>query len=463
MKQKIEQINSEMALEYGLVEGEEVSYSQVRDAIRNPENFAKRIETSEVEISEGVKLSDRSVELGGGDFTNIYDLNFDSSDPTLNVQIITRKHPLYAHRLFVNEQNNPSDIDRPVACINGSFFFLQDEKLVETPTEIIYNLNIRDGKVLGLPAVDRPALLVNKEGRIQASELKASGTIRIGSKEVSWVGGEPIVHRKVGQEKKVYSGQTVLFNSACCTIQYENQKDKTSLRKLRQDLNHTPIGNDVVDIVVNADEQGNLSVSSVKHGGGSDFFEGNFILQMKSNEAKDIEVGDVVDPKTVSDFDLHEVNSAMTTGPSVASFQSHSDHEINNDPSLGTFPPFASNARYARSVMYEDRNGRIHMVVFDAVPRSEHMKGVTPYEAAKNIPEDAKWSVFLDGGQSSRVTFESIDPNTGSSKIDARGNKQYVRLHKLDKKSQMAGVDDRFLWTTRGRPLSSMIALYRRK
>ena len=464
MKQRIEQINSEMARGQGLVEGEEVSYADIRDAIRNPENFAKRIESSDVEISDGVSLSSRSVELGEGAFTNVYDLSFDNTDPALNARIITRQHPLYAHRLFVNELSNLSSTDRPVACINGAFFFLQDEQLKKTPKEIIYNLNIRDGKVLGLPAVDRPALIVNKEGHINASELEASGIIMIGEKEVGWIGGEKIAHKKQNQEKGVSTKyNTVLFNSACCTIEYENPEDKTSLRKLRQDLNQTPKGDEVIDIVVSADEQGNLSVSSINPGGGTDFFDGNFILQMKKVESEGIQVGDEVNPKTIGRLNLNEVKSAMTTGPSVGHFLGHSDHEINCDPSLGSFPPFAANMRYARSVMYEDKKGYIHMVVFDAVPRSKDMKGVTPYETAKNIPEDVKWSVFLDGGQSSRVTFETIDSETGNPKIDARGNKQYVRLHKRDKKSQTVGADDQFLWTTRGRPLSSIVALYRHK
>jgi hypothetical protein len=107
--------------------------------------------------------------------------------------------------------------------------------------------------------------------------------------------------------------------------------------------------------------------------------------------------------------------------------------------------------------VYEDQNSNIHMVVFDAVPRSQHMKGMTPKEVAQNIPTDARWAVFLDGGQSSRMTFEL------NKKVDSRGNQQYLRLHRSNIKrgSTGQGVDDQFLWTTKGRALSSMIALYR--
>jgi hypothetical protein len=462
MQNKLEQMNVAMAREYDLVSGEEVTYEQARNAITNPANFAKKVEFSDVEIEHGVRLAAESIELDGKNFTNMYDVSFDNNVPDLGVEILTQQHPLYPHRLFMNRQKDSTSLNQPIACINGAFFFLQDEKLEKVPSEIIYNLNIREGKIHGLPAVNRRALFVTKDGHLHATELEARGQMMIGNQSIEWLGGEPLAHKKINERDFSEQGKAILYNSACCTIRYENPNDKTSLRKLRQDLNRTPRKEDVTDIVVSIDEKGELRVASLNNGGDTDFFEGNFVLQMKNSEAEGINIGDEVDPKTVGELNLHEIKSAMTTGPSVHHFLNHDDHEINHDPSLGTFPPFDPNARYARSVIYEDNTGFIHMVVFDAVPRSENMKGVTPREVAHNIPQDVKWSAFLDGGQSSRLTFELTNPKTGPE-IDSRGNMQYVRLHKRDKKSQVAQTDGQFLWSRRGRPLSSMIVVSRHK
>ena len=450
MKKILETKNRQTAERQGLLhEGEEVPYEKVVDLIRNPETFANRIdEPYTLNVEDGVTLSGRTIELEGGYFTNMYDLVFPGSDVNMRSDIFTTKRPLYPHRIFADEVNVSGT---PIACINGSFFFLQDEQIDLSPVEIVYNLDVREGWVLGLPSANRPALIIKKSGRIEAVNLDASGLMLIGNKTVRWVGGESVAHQK--SEISVVSGQGVLFNSACCTIRYDNGGDKTSLRRLIRQLNFSPRAEDVVDVVVKAGTDGMLRVIAVNNGGGTDFFVGNFIVQLHRDDARGINIGDVVLPQTVGCINLQDVHSAITTGPLVHHFLLKDDHEINLDSSLGSFPPFAPGVRYARSVMYEDVDGLVHMVVFDAVPLSKFMKGVTPKEVAKNIPENARWAVFLDGGQSSRITFRS------GSDVDARGNRQYVRLHKTDKVTKESPIDVRFLWSARGRPLTTMIVL----
>ncbi len=456
MRETLEKINKVNAEEAGLVEGG-VPYSEVREAIRNPENFVHRIESASEIISPGVSLDSKTLELGDGNFSNVFDLHFNSTDESLDTRVVTRHFPIYADK-FISQESTKSK--KPIACLNGAFYFLVDEQLENPPSEIIFNLNIRDGKVFGLPAVDRSALIANNQGKIEARQIKARGVVAIKGIEISWVGGEGLAHKKAGFENlKASLGQSILFNSACCTVEYEDKNDKKSLRKVRKDLNQTPKQENVTDVVVSVTEQGEAKVSKVRPGGGSDFFEGNFILQMTKEEAANITTGDLVDLKNIDGLDIKQISSAMTTGPEIKHFLTNDDHEMNHDLSNGSFPPFDPKARYARSIMYEDSAGQTHMVVFDAVPRSEKMKGVTPKEVAEFLPKDIKWGIFLDGGQSSRITFQS-QPNPGE--VRARGNSQYVRLHILDKKSQAVGGDERFLWTGRGRPISSMIVLDRK-
>lgn len=465
MKEKIENINVSVARKEGLVGDGEVSYEAVKDAIRNPENFAQRVDYSRVEIATGVFLESKTLELGDGHFTNVYDMTFNNSSSELNVEILTKQTPLYPHRLFTKAPTfSPFSADGElVACINGAFFFLQDEMLEKVPGEIIYNLNIREGHSFGLPAVTREVLYVTKDGRLHETRLEAVGTIEINGKTIEWIGGEPIAHLKTNYDPTLpQKGKALLFNSACCTIQYEDATDKTSLRKLRHDLNATPRSSGVTDVVVSLGKNGESFISEINHGGGTDFFSGNYILQIGTDFVQGMEVNQKVTPQTVGMLNLADIKSALSTGPAVHHFLENNDHEINHDPSLGTFPPFDPIARYARSVIYEDKTGHIHMVVFDAVPRSKKMKGVTPREVAENIPMDSKWAVFLDGGQSSRLTYIA-DPKEDSLAFGAKGNKQYVRLNERLKTSQIPGKEDQFIWSTRGRPLSSMILLRKKR
>ncbi len=463
MKEIIEKLNIKTANIEGLVSGEAVSYEEARDSIRNPENFAKRIEDSIVEVSPKVFLTSKTIELGEGNFVNVYDLSYDNLDSEFTTEILTRTGPIYPHRIFVNENRNKSgdNEDTTVSCINGAFFFLQDEILLENPKEIIYNFNIRNYSVVGLPSVTRPALFVTKDGHIHARELNAKGVVRVGGNILRWVGGEPLAHKKT--ESLGEDFEAILFNSACCSIEYEDPNDKTTLRKLRKDLNKTPYDVNCFDVVVSVDNDDSLYVSEINTQGGTDFFSGNFILQINKNKYESIKIGDKVIPETIDGLNINDIKSAMTTGPNVDHFLENDDHDINHDLSLGSFPPFDPHARYARSVMYEGNDGHVHMVVFDAVPRSNYMKGVTPKEAAEILPKDIKWSVFLDGGQSSRITFTSTETVIYDLNIDARGNKQYVRLNERTKTSQVANTDDQFLWSGRGRPISSMILLKRKK
>ena len=137
-------------------------------------------------------------------------------------------------------------------------------------------------------------------------------------------------------------------------------------------------------------------------------------------------------------------------------FLEHEDHPFNHDQSLGI--SVFGRARYARSVAYEDKDGRLHFTVFDGVPRSSHMKGVSPHEIARIIPTDARWAAFLDGGQSSRITYEHIEG--GEADIRSLGNKAYLRLHTQDETSLgIMQPNQRYIGPGIGRPVPSYIAI----
>lgn len=448
VKEILERMNTNMAYKHGVVttgDGE-VAYHDIDARLRNQEVFAQPIESSHETITDGLFLDSCTLELGGGHFTNKYDLYFSADEQSYTPKISTRKTPLYTHRLFQGDKEG-----KLFACINGSFFCLHDGNQQRTPEEIVYNLNIRDNQIMGLPSVERPVLYTTPDGQLHAKNMKAQGTIRINDEVFFWEGGEPYAHQK---KHLVENDKVILFNSACCSIAYEDPNDKKSLRKLQETNNFTPNTKDVVDVVISYIHD-HLVVSDIRVGGGTDFFKGNFILHFPKKNLGNISVGDIVYPETLDTVSLSNITSGITTGPMVHHFLQSDDHDINHDPSLGTFPPFAADARYARSVIYKSPDQFIHMTIFDAVPRSEKMKGVTPKEVAEHIPQEAVWAVFLDGGQSSRITFRN------GNGIDFRGNQQYIRLHKRDKKTQSGSSDERYLWSRRGRELCSTVQLWK--
>ncbi len=438
-------------------QGEEVPYERVVNLIRNPESFAVPCETFSEELYPDVTLRGESIDLGGGHFVNKYDLSFPLHSNEYDARVVTLRHPLYQHRIF----NEASPEYRPgseiIASINGAFFYLQDDPSLPAPEEIMYHLNIRNGRIVGLPSATREAVVTNMEGDLRVLEVQAQGRISVGSLEFAWKGGQGVAHAR--EEYVLDDTGVYLFNSGCCSIAYDDPNDKTTLRRLQVDRNKTPEGEDKMDIIVKLNEEGELVVGEVRKGGGTDFFAGNFILHGSIDNLNKVQPGDPITPLSIDGHDPKDISSAMTVGPKVHHFLEHDDHEINHDPSLGTFPPFAADSRYARSVIYADTENRVHFLVFDGVPRSAHMKGVTPREAALHVPKDALFAAFLDGGQSARFTYRTEE----EQELGAYGNKQYVRLHAEDKTSQGITPDARYLWSQRGRPTPSMIVLARKK
>ncbi|MBY0538972.1 phosphodiester glycosidase family protein [Patescibacteria group bacterium] len=427
-----------------------VPYEQLHEVLRDPLTFAKRIERFSREVQPGIQVTGETIELGDGHFTNRYDLIVDTNDPLFSTRIISMPSATHARNLLRRDK-------KIKATVNGGFYFLADGKPSKVPSEPTFNLNIRGGKVLGLPATDTVGLL-SVDGKLTAEVIRAQGKMRVGEKKIRWRGGQHIAHGDRSTESETYllDQNAVLFNSSCCTLEYEVPGDNTSLRMVQEHLNKTPTRQDVTDVVVRTSPDGTLRVHSVLPGGGSDFFDGNFVLQMSNDVARDIKTGDEVEPTLLDNIEIYGIESAITVGPLVHHFLENEGHSVNADKSLGNSP--FGRVRFARSVAYEDNDGKLHFTVFDAVPRSTYMKGITPHEIARLIPTDARWAVFLDGGQSSRITYENVQ----NDEVDIRsfGNKAYLRLHTADETSLgIMEPNQRYIGPGIGRPVPSYIAI----
>lgn len=431
----------------------------VNDVLLNHDLLVRPVEPERRIIRPGLTLTTASIPLGKDRYTNMYDLTLDPY-AAVTPHVHLSEKPFY---LRTHMRRDPSI----AAAINGGFFFLVDRDPAVPPKTVHDHLAMSDGNVEGLPSVDRPAAFV-RNGQMEVVPMIAAGTIAVGGVPIEWIGAkssyEPdgVTNEYIKREatEEVYrddviglvtaikpfreSSDThaVLYNAACATLVNEKSRvPGTKLQIVVESMNTTPTDRGVVDVIVNKDEDGKLRVSKLKKGGGTNFFEGMFVLQCNSIIAGFFEVGDEVtpqtlvvgkpeDPETHHDLMMSDISSAMTVGIDV--------HDI------------AYNRTGARSVIFKDRaEGKLHFTVFDGAPMSQHMPGPDALELQHILlpREQVEWAYLLDSGKSSKVAVRNDDGG-----VDVFGNLTYVPWG--------LGKDDFVMNGPNGRHMYSSIVLH---
>lgn len=369
------------------------------------ENFDIDVEPEKKEIFPRTIFEKGVLCLKDGQSVNFFDVSFPVDSSSLEIDIDSREIPLPVRRLLINDSES-------ISVINGGFFFLAD-KFYREPASSHYNLCVRGSAVIGLPVVDRPAL-ITCNGELTVKECVARGTIKIGEDIYSW---------RDNRSALAGSENGTLYNSASCTIEHRKDETGVTFREVVQEKNFTPKNEDVVDVVFGLDDE-TLRVMSIHEGGGTDFFAGSAILQLNTKSCN-IKIGDVVSPELLDGVDLKKIQSAITIGPNALHFLDNDDHEINHDLSLGSHAPF-SNTRKAHSVLFLDNLVMVHFRVFDGVPKSKSHTGITPYEVALEMKHlQVLWAYHLDGGQSSQIGIKSKDATP-----EIYGSLHYLRYPK---------------------------------
>jgi hypothetical protein len=338
------------------------------------ECIAVRVPNSLQEIKPGIWLKKECREFSKGNFTNIYNLFWNSKQSDIVPEIHSSNTPYSLADKIKKDINT-------VGVINGAFFFLADIAH-RKPLHLPYDLCVREGKVFGLPSWDAPiAYILN--GKLQARETQATGAILIGKKRIRWVG----VNSKA---KSKLSHNATLYNSKCSSVvRLRDPLTNIQIGVLDDKVITTPANSDVIDIVVDSDKKDNLIVTKINEGGGTHFFEGLFILQIEKNRKK-FKVGEKVVSQTLDRLSLKSISAGITIGKNI------------NDASFLTVPQ--TKIRDARSILAEDNDGYMHFVVFDGSKYIPGFQGVTIKEILSFFPRDRfKWAYLLDGGGSSRL------------------------------------------------------------
>lgn len=446
-KRRLDAHNQAYAARFG-IPPEKVPYAAL-----NPDWFVTRIEDSwQREIAPGVIMSAHSLELGGGDYTNVYDVLV-TPESGARLELLSFPNPRKPTNIF----RNTPDL---VAIANASFFYIIDDTdfvARQGPKDGTLNWCVRDGVLMGLPSADRPALF-EIDGELYGREVQARGELTLNGQTLQWHGGQKIMHAPKDTWNEVYDPeQIVVFNSACTTITKESES-MHGLRMLDKETYFTPKHPDAVALAVSLDENNEFRVQKIQHGGNMGLFDGHFILHVPKHlfESLQIKEGSVVSPISVDGIPLERVNSALTVGPSVKDYQMHmTERPIDTDKSFGQPPPFSESQRYARTIVFKDPSG-IHMRLYDAVPVSTHFRGISPKEIAQNLSEDVEWSFFCDGGQSSLIGTRNQEGD-----VECIGNYHYATQKLSAMQARLAGEPAPVGSTLLGRrrPLPSVIGI----
>ncbi|HEV2635919.1 MAG TPA: serine/threonine-protein kinase [Actinocrinis sp.] len=353
----------------------------VKSIAVDQEPFAVRLRPSRLNPAPGLRFSARTIDLGDGRITNSFSLTV---DPVL-AGISAHSDPAGFHL--------PDLLDgAAAAALSGSFSFISDQPDYQ-PAEPCLDLCARDGRTVSLPTVAKPAFLVCK-GFPLLRNLDARGTLRIAGRPFAWTGSKTT-------PRADDAGSLTVFGAANCRVRYELAPRTGFLRLVDRSTNTTPADEQAADVVVS-----NSVVTAVREGGGTDLFEGGYILRGPRELARELREGDQVEISTVDGLDCSQIQSGFSVGPSLAAAH-HAGGDLDGyDDSLG-LSPFLPGHRYARTLIGV-ADGLLHLRVFDGAPLSRTFQGVSCAEAAGLMAAegfDPAQVHHLDGGQSSKMAF----------------------------------------------------------
>lgn len=397
---------------------------QAKDFMR--QHVDRPVIAREESLGDGLRLKAFTKELGGNTFANVYDVSFRPDQTQPNIALHNRLTGVYDHVTSRPEIRS---------AISGGFFFLADEASA-SPRQLSLNLALADGRMQGLPVVDREALLMN-DGRITAQHVRSLGTLTINAAELSWSGS-----------LTDYDTDVKVYGTGNSRIVHEQREATGSVRVLDESSRYTPPieASDQIDVGFVMHDSGDFMAATTSAQGSVDIFSHDVVLRMHERHV----AGETLSMQvcTLDDRALDGgLRGGITVGPMLDT-DDFAAHPINHDSSLGSVPPLADRSM-ARAAVYETDDDRVHLRLYDGRPGSEVFVGVTPQQAAQSIlaEQAIKWGCFLDSGQTAKLITRTDDG------LQSHGNTHYLRWP--------SRPDEKFVWVPKvGRPVANSINLY---
>ncbi len=334
-------------------------------------------------MAPGVVLTARSIDLGGGCFTNAYTLTADLE--RARCRPVSCPAGFHLRHLVTGPA---------VAAVSGGFSYISDDPAYQ-PVEPCIDLAVRDRCAVSLPTITKPALLIH-HGRPTVRILAATGALSIGGRPHTWSGSkEPQLPAR--------PGHLTVFGAANCRIRYHDDPRTGFRRDVDPATNTTPRDPAVLDCTVTHTPTG-PRITELHPGGGADLFAGAYILRTHQPWPAHLALGAPVHVSTIDTLATTDIDSALSLGPSAA--DAATGHTAAWDESLGT-SPFRTDARYARTLLTLGAR-QLTLTVLDGAPLTRTFQGATVQESAdlcEQAGHDPTQVFHLDGGQTSKIAY----------------------------------------------------------
>lgn len=379
------------------------------------------------EVATGVQLTAFPLALGGGAFTNVYDVSWETANNPAGIHVPSRPLPVLD---FARSQHS-------TVTASGAFFFLADEASA-LPPHTSLNLAVADARIRSLPVTDREALLC-QNGEFMLTHVPARGKLILNGRELTWEGS------RTGRVADCYA-----YGNGNAVINGLLRPVTGKARVLDEASRRTPLlpsRAGWVDVAFRPTPGGEFVSSAVAANGELDIFSAHLVLRCPSW---------LVAPHGVNVLRIESIgplsgerlpDAAVSVGPSLG-LLGLAVHPINHDFSMGDNVGFGSR-RLARMLLFATADGLTHLRLFDGRPESRTFTGVTPDEASAAVSSEhnVTWGCFLDGGQTAKLCIRDADGNHTTY-----GNRHYLRWPDE--------AEQGFRWTPdEGRPVGSLITL----
>lgn len=377
-----------------------IPVADIQTLARDQSAFAQRTATWHRAVAPGVHLDARPVELDDGCFTNAF---------TLTVDLDLAQCRAASSRAGFHLRDLVGD--DVVAAVSGSFSYISDDPTYQ-PAEPCLDFACRDGLVVSLPTVTKPAFLTHR-GRPLVRTLAATGTLTISSRTHRWTGSkDPLPAHQ--------PGDLTIFGAANCRIRYHDDPRTGFLRDVDPVTNTTPHDPDALDCTVSVTASG-LRVTGTRPGGGADLFASAFVLRAHRPWPAHLTTGAPVRVISIDAIQTTDLQSGLSIGPSVADAAAGRTQAW--DQSLGV-SPFRPSVRCARTLVALTAT-RLSLHVVDGAPLTRTFQGTTPQETTGLCAThglDPGQVFHLDGGQTSKIAYRHASPG-----VDVVGSLHYLR------------------------------------
>lgn len=332
--------------------------------------------------------------------------------------------------IFKNKSKFPVKVFEKTAKILGLatlgyFYFTTNPKEDEIPAPKIKvnNLFIHEGRLYQLPVVNRTAVAVYKDGRVELPFIEAKGTLKIGNKKFKWRGAKTL------ERYCLSPGEIVVYTASAGRIIPYVDPIMGPGRLAKKVL--TP-KQGVIDLIINNRGE-KLRVTAIKKGGGTEVTRGQMILSGEKRLLRGIKKGDVLSEIKINNLDQKGILDVVSIGPQLfkgkkTRIEQTIAEGLENDESLCN-RPHREGIKLARSALAILRDGRIVAIIVDGIPQAGDIyPGVTPQDLAdfvfKSYPEATK-VVATDPGGSAKMVYRD------GRKTVVFGNTYYLKYKYL--------------------------------